>query len=147
MIFAAAFAGGLVLEALAPVALPAPPAATAAMFWVGVLLVAGGVCLTTYCLGEFLRLETGIMPDRPARRVVSSGPYAWSRNPMFVGFALIYTGASLIIPSIWPLLLLPATVAYTSSAVIRHEEAYMRERFGEEFDSYTARVNRWIGRR
>lgn len=135
------------LEALAPVALPAPPLAIAAMFWLGILLVTGGVSITVYCLGEFLRLETGIMPDRPARRVVSSGPYAWSRNPMFVGFAMIYAGASLTVPSIWPLLLLPAAVAYTSSAVIRHEEAYMRDRFGEEFDHYAARVNRWIGRR
>lgn len=145
--FAGAFVVGGLIEILAPVALPAPPEVVTAMAWSGALLFAGGAWLTLRCLALFRHRETGIMPDQAARCVVSAGPYAWSRNPMFVGFIVMYVGASLFIPSIWPLFLLPAAISVTAATVVRREEEYMRGMFGQEYDAYAARVHRWFGRR
>ena len=146
-VFVLAFAAGQVFQLMAPIHVSVTPAAADALTWAGAALLTAGALLTVHCLALFVRRSTGLMPDRPARCVVTSGPYAWSRNPMFLGFALMYAGAALVLPSVWALLLLPAAMAFTTSTVITREEAYMRATFGSEFERYAARVRRWFGRR
>jgi protein-S-isoprenylcysteine O-methyltransferase Ste14 len=145
-IFVIALLAALVLDANAP--LPSVREALGPWIgWLGVTAIAAGAVLTTICLMFFGRVGTGIMPDRPARRLVTSGPYRWSRNPMFVGFGLVHAGAALTLDSLWALLALPVAIAITTRTVIGVEEAYMRRRFGAEYDAYAARVRRWLGRR
>lgn len=145
-IFVLALAAGLVLDVVVP--LPSIGASGGPwIFWIGIAAIVAGALLTTMCLVFFNSIGTGIMPDRPARRLVTSGPYAWSRNPMFVGFALMHAGAALAFESLWALLMLPVAIAITTRTVIRVEEEYMRERFGAEYDEYARWVRQWIGRR
>lgn len=145
VVFALAFVAAMGLDELAP--MPASEVFRRTVPWAGGAALAGGAILTTWCLLMFGRLGTGIMPDRPARRLVTEGPYAWSRNPMFVGFVLMYLGAAWLIGSLWALALLPLAITVTTVAVIRREERYMRQAFGTAYDRYARRVNRWIGRR
>ena len=145
-IFVIALLSARVLDVVAP--LPSLDAALGpAIHWLGAAAIGTGASLTTICLLFFGRVGTGIMPDRPARRLVTTGPYAWSRNPMFVGFALMQAGAALTLDSLWALLALPVAIAVTTETVIRVEEAYMRGRFGAEYDEYATGVRRWLGRR
>jgi protein-S-isoprenylcysteine O-methyltransferase Ste14 len=145
-IFVIALLSALGLDVLAP--LPSLDAVLGpSIHWLGAAAIAAGALLTIICLLFFSRVGTGIMPDRPARRLVTTGPYAWSRNPMFVGFALMHAGAALTLDSLWALLTLPGAIAVTTETVIRVEEAYMRGRFGAEYDEFATRVRRWLGRR
>jgi protein-S-isoprenylcysteine O-methyltransferase Ste14 len=100
--------------------------------------------MTWWGLSTFMRVRTGIMPDRPARQLVTFGPYRFSRNPMFVGFTAIYIGLASLLNLAWPLVLLPLVLGLLTLTVIRHEERYMRNEFGEEFVSYCGRVRRWL---
>jgi protein-S-isoprenylcysteine O-methyltransferase Ste14 len=110
----------------------------------GALVVGGGVAITWWALSTFMRVRTGIMPDRPARQLVTFGPYRISRNPMFVGFSAIYGGLAVLLNLAWPLLLLPIVIVVLTITVVRHEERYMRMEFGDPYVSYCRRVRRWL---
>jgi protein-S-isoprenylcysteine O-methyltransferase Ste14 len=84
------------------------------------------------------------MPDEPAARLVTTGPYGVSRNPMFVAFAAIFVGASLLLNAVWPLLALPAIIVVVTLTVIHREERYLRANFGDRYARYCERVPRWI---
>lgn len=76
-------------------------------------------------------------------RLVASGPYAHSRNPMYVGWTIAYVGVARLANSPWPLLLLPGVAAAVHREV-RREEDRLAVRFGAEFEAYRARVRRYL---
>jgi protein-S-isoprenylcysteine O-methyltransferase Ste14 len=110
----------------------------------GALGIGGGIAITWWALSTFMRVRTGIMPDRPARQLVTFGPYRFSRNPMFVGFSAIYVGLAVLLNLVWPLVLLPLVIVVLSTTVIRHEERYMAAEFGDPYQTYCRRVRRWM---
>jgi protein-S-isoprenylcysteine O-methyltransferase Ste14 len=83
-------------------------------------------------------------PRQAPTAIVTHGPYRRSRNPGYTGFALIYAGISLAGNRRWPLVLLPGVIAVVDRGVIRREEAYLADRFGEEYEAYRRRVRRFI---
>jgi protein-S-isoprenylcysteine O-methyltransferase Ste14 len=110
----------------------------------GIGLTAGGVLLAVSSLGLFRAARTTTVPFGTASKLITWGPYRFSRNPMYVSLVLTYLGVAGLQAQIWPLLLLPLTVAYLHRTVIPFEEARLREVFGEAYERYCARVRRWI---
>ena len=108
-----------------------------AIIFVGLIVSAAGV-------GLFIRSGTAIIPYKPATALVTSGIYRWTRNPMYLGLALIYAGAALLLNSLPALVLLPAVLAIIWSWVILREEAYLERAFGAEYVAYKNRVRAWI---
>jgi protein-S-isoprenylcysteine O-methyltransferase Ste14 len=94
--------------------------------------------------GLFHLKGTAIIPVKPASRLVTSGIYRWTRNPMYLGMALIYAGVAILFDSLLALLLLIAVVAIIQCYVIPREEAYLERTFGNDYLAYKARVRRWI---
>ncbi len=90
------------------------------------------------------RARTPINPTRPVARVVTSGPFRWSRNPSYLTFTMIYTGIASLVNTLWPMLLLPMTLLIIQRAVIEREERYLEQKFGEEYLRYKGRVRRWV---
>lgn len=76
--------------------------------------------------------------------LLKSGPYAFSRNPMYVGWTLIYLGISLAANSFWILVLLPIVLLYIHFMDIRKEEQYLDEQFGDEYRQYRKQVRRYF---
>ena len=76
--------------------------------------------------------------------LLKSGPYAFSRNPMYVGWTLIYLGISLAANSFWILALLPIVLLYIHFMDIRKEEQYLDEQFGDEYRQYRKQVRRYF---
>lgn len=83
-------------------------------------------------------------PWKPTKALVTVGPYRYSRNPMYVGMALLYLGTAIWQNTVWPLLALPAVIAVIHVGVIRREERYLEALFGEDYRAYRERVRRWL---
>lgn len=112
-------------------------------------LFGGGFVVVGFLLsfagaGVFLRRGTAIIPFKPASQLVTSGVYRWTRNPMYLGMALIYVGLSLVLDSVAALVLLTVVIAIVHRRVIAREEAYLKRAFGNEYVAYKKRVRPWI---
>lgn len=81
---------------------------------------------------------------RPTERIVDDGPYAWSRNPIYLGFVLAYLGIGFLVNSAWLLLLTPLVVALLHYGVVVREEEYLAALFGDHYAAYRCRVRRWF---
>jgi protein-S-isoprenylcysteine O-methyltransferase Ste14 len=90
------------------------------------------------------RAHTGVRPDEPSTVIVDSGPFRYSRNPIYVSFMLIYTGIATFLNAGWALLLLPFALVGIRRHVIEREEPYLERTFGASYVAYTRRVRRWI---
>jgi len=115
----------------------------------GWTLVTLGVALDLIAMIEFLRRGTTVDPFRPARacRLVVSGVYRYSRNPMYLGLALVLTGWTVLVSSPLCLPIVLGFVKLIDFVQIAPEELALSERFGTDYASYRAEVNRWLGRR
>lgn len=140
LIFAAAFALGLFLERLLP--LPELPPGLCRGLTLASLAVSA--VLGGWGLSWFLRLRTTVLPFRPSEALITSGPYRFSRNPLYISTGILYAALALWSAQLWALLLLPAALAVLQRLVIVKEEAYLERRFGREYLDYKARVRRWL---
>ena len=100
--------------------------------------------MTVSGVAGVIRHRTTIVPHHPVAALVTSGGYRISRNPMYTGLAIIYAGGALLAGSWWPMLLLPLVLLAIVQLVIKPEEAYLSERFGDDYRQYQARVRRWL---
>jgi protein-S-isoprenylcysteine O-methyltransferase Ste14 len=87
---------------------------------------------------------TPIRTDRPVPRLVTDGPFRFTRNPEYLGLAMLYAGIALLRNSLWAILLLPVVVYVIQREVIGREERYLERTSGEEYLAYKARVRRWV---
>jgi protein-S-isoprenylcysteine O-methyltransferase Ste14 len=108
------------------------------------LLLGGFLLLMGSAITSFRRRRTSVLPFRPATTLVIAGPYRYTRNPMYLGAALLVLALGFWLNTWWPILLLIPTLAIIQRYVIGREEGYMRRRFGAEYDAYTRQVRRWI---
>jgi protein-S-isoprenylcysteine O-methyltransferase Ste14 len=126
---------GVVLQVLAPWPLPLPA-------WIGHgcgwPLLLGGLGLGAWAV----RAAADVDLERPDQ-LVDNGPYAYSRNPMYVAWTVGYVGIALVAGTAWPLLLLPAVLVVTQVAVLR-EERSLERRFGAAYRSYKTSVRRYL---
>lgn len=111
---------------------------------VGCLFVAMGLAIGAWGIITFKRAHTAIIPHKAASSLVETGPYAFTRNPMYTGMTVLYFGAGLILNSTWAFLLLPVVLLLLYRFVISREERYLSAEFGEDYAAYRARVKRWI---
>ena len=140
--FALAFLIGSVLDRYVPLPVVVPSAAWTGV--VGATMFVAGVALVLTGMNTFRKARTAIYPNRPARNLVTHGIYAYTRNPMYLGFSVAYLGGVVATGSLWCLLLLPFVLIGIVTQVIRREERHLRERFPDEFAEYSARVRRWL---
>lgn len=113
-------------------------------------VVIGWLCITAFavwngwCLLLFARAETGLLPGQPTTRLLTSGPYRLSRNPLYVGLLALYAGCALVAGALGPLLLLPVAWAGVNWGSVLPEERYLTTALGEPYEEYRDRVRRWL---
>jgi protein-S-isoprenylcysteine O-methyltransferase Ste14 len=110
----------------------------------GAVLLVVGALLAVSCVLIFFRSRTTVIPHSTPSNLVASGPYRFTRNPMYVGLTLAYLGLSAVLNHAWPVVLLPAVLVVLTQFVIEREEAHLAERFGEEYERYRRHVRRWL---
>lgn len=114
------------------------------LFYLGwsAILLASVVML--WCFLLFYRARTTIMPANPVKRLVLSGPYRYSRNPMYLALALFHVGYATATGNPWGWITLLPALAMIEFMVIRPEERYLRRQFGNDYEVYATKVRRWI---
>jgi protein-S-isoprenylcysteine O-methyltransferase Ste14 len=110
----------------------------------GFVLLAIGLVLAASALGLFRKANTTTVPFERPSNLVTSGPYRFTRNPMYVALSLVYLGVEGTRVEIWPLVVLPLILAYVNYRVIPVEERHLAEIFGESYAQYRSRVRRWF---
>ena len=95
---------------------------------------------------SFKLAKTTVNPSKPeqASKLVTSGIYRISRNPMYLGFAFILAGWGVWLSSVWAMLGVVGFIGYLTLFQIMPEERALTKLFGEEFTAYKARVRRWL---
>jgi len=127
-------------------ALPMPPTfkAVVGVKLAGAGLFVAGAALAGWGWATFRRARTTTVPGQASSRLVTWGPYRFSRNPMYVGLCVAYVGEAGMLGQVWPLALLALVVAYLNWVVIPVEERKLSEVFGEPYDEYRRHVRRWV---
>jgi protein-S-isoprenylcysteine O-methyltransferase Ste14 len=110
----------------------------------GALLFVAGATIMLLAAGLFRQLGTRIPPSQPTTLVATTGPYRWSRNPMYLGMALIYAGLAIGFDGPVALALLPLVLLAIQTRVIAREERYLEAKFGDDYRRYKAEVRRWF---
>lgn len=108
---------------------------------VGIVLA---VLLDGGAMRRFLRSRTAMEPWKPSSALVTTGPYRFTRNPMYLGMAVLYLGIALTFGWLWAVALLPVVLVVIDRAVIAREERYLTRRFGESYLQYREQVRRWL---
>ena len=131
---------GLLLSRVRP--LTVVPASYATAFGVALIVVAVAVAVAGF--RELRRHETTVRPDQPSSTIVNSGPYRFTRNPLYVSLATLYLGIGLWKNSLWVILLLVPLLFVMTRQVIAREEAYLERAFGDTYLNYKSQVRRWL---
>lgn len=140
-VFLGALVLGLVAQALWPVRFPVHRLAVKIA---GVVLALLGIGLSTWVVRSFGRAGTPVIPWKATRRLVITGPYRFSRNPDYLGQALLTAGLAFLFGLPWALLALVPALLVVRYGIIAREERYLQRRFGDEYRNYCARVRRWL---
>jgi protein-S-isoprenylcysteine O-methyltransferase Ste14 len=85
-----------------------------------------------------------VSPRTSTATLVTTGVYAWSRNPVYAGLIVVYFGLVLALTTVWGLLLLPFVIAVLRHAAVLPEEDYLARRFGDAYRDYARKVPRWL---
>ena len=111
---------------------------------VALTLIIGGLLLDGMAAGLFRRRGTAVEPWKPSTVLINEGPYRFSRNPIYVGFAITYAGLAIAMDSSVALLLLFPCLVVVDRFVIQREERYLFAKFGADYEAYRQKVRRWL---
>jgi protein-S-isoprenylcysteine O-methyltransferase Ste14 len=141
------YAGALVLGCLMTLILPLGPGLGAANWRglaVGATFAVLGAALVGRSVFVFRRAGTTETIGEPTTTIVETGPYRFTRNPIYIGLTLLYFGLAVMLTSGWMLLLLIPVLMVMQRGVVEREEAYLTQKFGDVYRRYQARVPRWL---
>ena len=124
--------------------IPLPLLSTTGTRIAGWVIVAAGFAFAFGALGELIRAHTSPDPHTPTTKVVTWGPYRFSRNPIYVGFSSLVIGVPLGLGNYWGILVLPLMIYLFQRWIIFREEVYLEKKFQQEYLDYKARVRRWL---
>ena len=124
--------------------LPFPVLPDDLQYLVGGVVIAGGLVPFTLAILMFRKAGTNLQPQKPTTAIVTTGPYRFTRNPIYLGMATMYAGIAVTGDSVWVLGLLAPTLVVMHYGVILREETYLEQKFGDEYRQYMDSVRRWI---
>jgi protein-S-isoprenylcysteine O-methyltransferase Ste14 len=111
--------------------------------WIGVLFCLAGLSLLWWSVVSFGRSFRVGIDTRSPDRLITTGIFAVSRNPIYVAFALILIGQFLVFPN-WILLVYVGAAVWLFHRQVLREEEYLKQRYGQEYLAYCSRVRRYL---
>jgi protein-S-isoprenylcysteine O-methyltransferase Ste14 len=139
VLYGVAFLVVLVLRWLRP--LPIFPAASV---WTGLAIVAIGMGIAIWGRRTMRAAGTNINPTLPALAIVQSGPFRYSRNPLYLALMLLFLGLTLAFNTWWGIVVLVPLLIVMHAGVVMREERYLERKFGEIYRQYRLKVRRYL---
>lgn len=146
VVFGIPFLISLALQWLIPLSLP-EGIARQALLLVGIALAIVGLGLIILARREFAHYGESTEPGHPTGKVIATGVFSISRNPLYLGIVSLLSGLALAANILWTLVLLVPAIILCHYVLIAPEERYLSRKFGEDYLTYAASVRRWIGRK
>jgi protein-S-isoprenylcysteine O-methyltransferase Ste14 len=146
VVFGIPFLVAIVLQRVVPISLP-HGFLTPAIIPAGAILIVVSVSLAVLARREFARYGQPTDPGLPTSKIITTGVFSISRNPLYLGGIFILAGISLAFNLPWVLILLIPSIIACHYILIVPEENYLAAKFGEQYRVYVTTVHRWIGRK
>jgi protein-S-isoprenylcysteine O-methyltransferase Ste14 len=102
------------------------------------------LALFAWAIATITRAGSNVPTNTPTISIVDTGPYRFTRNPIYLGMMLALIGLAIAFDSAWLLVTLVPFALVIRYGVVAREEAYLERRFGEVYRRYRARVRRWL---
>ena len=138
------FLGAIGLGAAIDYVWPLPMFPDILQLAVGLPLIGAGLAIMIAAMRRFRRAGTNVPTYLPTRALVKSGPYRYSRNPIYLALALIHVGIGFSADSVWVLAMLLPVLPVIRWGVVAREERYLADKFGDEYRQYKSAVPRWF---
>jgi protein-S-isoprenylcysteine O-methyltransferase Ste14 len=140
LLYGLALAVGFLVQWIAPRGIVSSNAG----YWIGGVLLASGVFLAIWGRRVMERAGTNVNPTLPSTALVATGPFLFSRNPLYVALTLMYVGLALLANALWVLVLIVPVLLVMHYGVVRREERYLEARFADAYREYRSRVRRYV---
>lgn len=142
-VFVLVYLAGVGVQNFLPIVIRSPDLA-----WIirvaGFVFMGVGIAIAFSAMGIFRKSKTTTVPHERPSTLVISGPYRFTRNPMYVGLTLVYLGVAGTRNELSPVIVLPLLLGYINFLVISVEEQNLHAFFGGEYQKYGERVGRWL---
>lgn len=146
VVFGIPFLISLALQWVVPLSLP-QGILRQALIPVGAILFILGIVIVILARREFARYGQSTEPGHPTSKIVTTGVFSISRNPLYLGIVSTLIGVALVTNFMWILALLIVAILLCQMVLIAPEEQYLQNKFGNEYLEYTSSVRRWLGRK
>lgn len=142
VIYAVAIIAAYWLGYFSPLAMPDLPFQLNATL--GVVVIGFALIIDIWALVTLWSKQTTVLPHRSVTRLVTNGPFQFTRNPIYLGYTCLTVGLGLVSGNAWLIVLVPVAAAVTQGFAIKREELHLLSRFGFEFELYCQKTRRWI---
>ncbi|HVS25909.1 MAG TPA: isoprenylcysteine carboxylmethyltransferase family protein [Burkholderiales bacterium] len=123
---------------------PMPIFGRAVALWPGLALVMLGVGIAIWGRRALQAAGTNVNPSLPTTAIVTSGPFRFSRNPLYMALTLLYFGLTLAVNTWWGIVVLVPLLILMHRGVVLREERYLEQKFGETYRQYCSTVRRYL---
>ncbi len=110
----------------------------------GILVFVVALALATWAIVTMTKAGSNVPTNRPTTTIVESGPYRFTRNPIYLGMFGGLIGLAIAFDTLWLLLMLVPFALVIRYGVVAREEAYLERKFGDLYRGYRLRVRRWL---
>jgi protein-S-isoprenylcysteine O-methyltransferase Ste14 len=138
------YLASIILGAVIQFAAPLPFLPQSLALPLGASLIVVAIALLASAVAKFRAAGTPVPARKPTTTIVRTGPYRFSRNPIYLAFSLLQLGVAIWVNSLWLLATLVGAVTLMHYVVIPKEEQYLERRFGSQYLQYKASVRRWL---
>ena len=112
--------------------------------WLGAMVFVFALALFAWAIVTITRASSNVPTNRPTTTIVESGPYRFTRNPIYLSMFLGLFGLAIAFDNLWLLMMLVPFALVIRYGVVAREEAYLERKFGDVYRRYRARVRRWL---
>ena len=123
---------------------PMPIFGHAVALWPGLALFVLGVGIAAWGRRTMQAAGTNVNPALPTTAIVASGPFRFSRNPLYLALTLLYLGLTLAFNTWWGIVVLVPVLIIMHRGVVLREERYLKQKFGETYWQYRSKVRRYL---
>ena len=110
----------------------------------GLILILSGISLVFVSFRFMRKMKTTFIPDGTPEVLISSGPFKFSRNPIYLGMLTVLVGAAFLMSSLSAMIIAFLFGIIINFTWIAHEEKKLHELFSEDWENYSSKVRRWI---